>query len=244
MFFNFFLISLGWTCDGTFKQYYAFFLIWATDQGTNLCLLSCRPNQTRDMGMIRHTAADIQQNLAQHLALIGKKTQNIDYIVGDNCQVNKRLANNLRVPFVGCASHRLNLAVQQYIQKPEVQTSIQQVNDLMSTLRTGKIMSLLENYKLPKPELYNKTRWSSTYNMLKKYLKLYAGLIQYNFPIEITQKIPNPLEHKNIVDIKKKLEEIENVNKELQRDDGVNINLVKYYFEGEINLIIIQLIFS
>jgi hypothetical protein len=35
----------------------------------------------------------------------------VDYIGGDNASVNKKLASDMNIPFVGCASHRLNLAV-------------------------------------------------------------------------------------------------------------------------------------
>ncbi|EGZ09881.1 hypothetical protein PHYSODRAFT_288514 [Phytophthora sojae] len=34
------------------------------------------------------------------------------FLVADNCAVNRRLATLMSVPLVGCASHRLNLAVQ------------------------------------------------------------------------------------------------------------------------------------
>ncbi|ETN16032.1 hypothetical protein PPTG_06264 [Phytophthora nicotianae INRA-310] len=37
------------------------------------------------------------------------------FVVGDNCAVNKRLAHLMGVPLVGCASHRLNLAVRRFL---------------------------------------------------------------------------------------------------------------------------------
>lgn len=42
----------------------------------------------------------------------GKDMDDCLFIVGDNCSVNKRLAGLLKVPLVGCVSHRLNLAVE------------------------------------------------------------------------------------------------------------------------------------
>ena len=39
----------------------------------------------------------------------------IIYLVQDNCSVNKKLSRNLGIPLVGCNSHKLNLAVQMYL---------------------------------------------------------------------------------------------------------------------------------
>ena len=39
----------------------------------------------------------------------------IIYLVGNNCSVKKELSRNLGIPLVGCNSHKLNLAVQMYL---------------------------------------------------------------------------------------------------------------------------------
>ncbi|RAW21432.1 hypothetical protein PC110_g22125 [Phytophthora cactorum] len=41
----------------------------------------------------------------------GKPLENCLYLVGDNCTTNRRLAILMGIPLVGCASHRLNLAI-------------------------------------------------------------------------------------------------------------------------------------
>ena len=53
------------------------------------------------------------------LELYGKSVENVLFIVGDNASVNMSLAEKMGVPFIGCASHRLNLAVNQIL-KSEV----------------------------------------------------------------------------------------------------------------------------
>ena len=51
------------------------------------------------------------------LTLFNRTKDSIACIVGDNCNVNKALADRLGLPLVGCAAHRFNLAVQKYLEK-------------------------------------------------------------------------------------------------------------------------------
>jgi hypothetical protein len=51
------------------------------------------------------------------LRVFQKSTANLICVVGDNCNVNKALADILGVPLIGCAAHRFNLAVQEYLTK-------------------------------------------------------------------------------------------------------------------------------
>ncbi|ETO61776.1 hypothetical protein F444_20242 [Phytophthora nicotianae P1976] len=54
----------------------------------------------------------------------------------DNCSANRRLATIMLVPLVGCASHRLNRAVQQHMTQNE--NDFAAVQGLMTKLRTIK----------------------------------------------------------------------------------------------------------
>ena len=55
------------------------------------------------------------------LELYGKSTYNIAYMVADNAAVNVKTAGDelLNVPFVGCASHKWNLAMQAFMKSHE-----------------------------------------------------------------------------------------------------------------------------
>jgi len=46
----------------------------------------------------------------------GKISSNITFVVGDNCSTNIKAARLYGVPIIGCASHRLNLAVEKWIE--------------------------------------------------------------------------------------------------------------------------------
>ena len=45
----------------------------------------------------------------------GKSLENLLFIASDNCSTNQVIGKHITLPFIGCASHWFNLAVQQYI---------------------------------------------------------------------------------------------------------------------------------
>ena len=77
------------------------------------------------------------------LALVGISFENIEFLTGDNCRCNLSLATKMSVPLVGCASHRLNLAVQAFYKVPEREKLVTKVDMLMKKLRTMKNSSKL-----------------------------------------------------------------------------------------------------
>ena len=60
-------------------------------------------------------AVDHIEHLSKVLGSYGKSTSDIMCLVGDNCQVNQSMARILKVPLLGCASHKFNLAVRRWI---------------------------------------------------------------------------------------------------------------------------------
>ena len=55
-------------------------------------------------------AASLRAFIGDILGLFNKNYSNLIFMVGDNTPVNKSLSDLLMVPFIGCASHRFNLA--------------------------------------------------------------------------------------------------------------------------------------
>lgn len=196
-----------------------------------MVLLSCLPNERRTPnGPVGQTAVDIKLNLISQLDLIGRDPSNIDFLCGDNCSTNKRLAKDLGVPFVGCYSHRLNLAVQKYLKNDSYLSLLGIVNELMTALRTSKNISRLAAKTRLKPELRNVTRWSSAYNMLKKYEKLSKILLECGFGDDVLSKIPSAIEHQQILDLIENMKQVQNVCLELQKD-SVDLCTAQFYFE-------------
>lgn len=87
--------------------------------------------------------------------------------IGDNVRPNHNLADKLKVPHVGCLSHRLALWVKYYLEPYE--ELLGAVNTLMSTLRTLKGSAKLSKLTRYVAMKRNTTRWSSTYNMLVRF---------------------------------------------------------------------------
>ena len=83
-----------------------------------------------------------------------KQLSNVKYLICDNKNLNMAIARLLNVPMIGCASHRLNLAVKHGILSP--------YDDILDSVQ--KIMLKLSNVKVsgtsPKnnPETNNSER--------------------------------------------------------------------------------------
>ena len=75
--------------------------------------------------------------LEMTLSQYGKSMEdNVVALIADNCETNKALADICNVPLVGCHSHRLALAVKEYLtNKDEL---IQKVNTLMGKSKAPK----------------------------------------------------------------------------------------------------------
>ena len=54
---------------------------------------------------IDFTPDSIGNYIFDELALVGRNFDNIEFVAGDNCSVNRKLARLLRVPLLCCASH-------------------------------------------------------------------------------------------------------------------------------------------
>ena len=61
------------------------------------------------------SAAQHLNYLKTLLAYYSKSTKNVVYLVGDNCSLNQRLASDMKIPLVGCNSHKLNLVINLYL---------------------------------------------------------------------------------------------------------------------------------
>lgn len=103
------------------------------------------------------------------LGSLNKSIDNVVCLVGDNCATNRSLSNILELPLIGCASHKLNLAVEKYIQGfPEIQV----INQLMIKLSTPLKMAKLKLRTALRPISRNVTRWSSCFNMLERFFEI------------------------------------------------------------------------
>ena len=112
------------------------------------------------------------------------------YLVADNAAVNTRLADLLVIPMIGCASHRFNLACKKYLESSEV--VLQKIQFLMTTLRQVKQAGKLRTKTDLNPIIRNVTRWSSTFEMVKRFLRLLEFIDTTDEAL--TGNLPTPLE--------------------------------------------------
>ena len=100
------------------------------------------------------------------LRCYNKSWSNFAALIGDNCSVNKRVATNCSVPLIGCASHRYNLAVQTRLAQNE--PLLEKIHKLMTKLKHGLSAAKLRRLTPLAAVNRNKTRWSSSFDMLKR----------------------------------------------------------------------------
>jgi hypothetical protein len=174
---KFSLVFDGWT-EGTehFIGITASYMPKRADQAVTHTLLSMRPLLADEIkGM---TACDHLHRLSKLLRQYGNKTEaNVVCLVGDNCNVNQCMSRLLKVPLLGCGSHKFNLAVRKWISnQPQLEETISKVVTVMKKASTLKVSAQLRKLTSLQPVKENDTRWSSTFNMLERFFRIQAEL--------------------------------------------------------------------
>ncbi|KAH9098042.1 hypothetical protein LEN26_016764 [Aphanomyces euteiches] len=114
--------------------------------------------------------------IRETLKIYGKSMDNVAFFVGDNCSTNGYIARLCGVPLIGCYSHKFNLAVKRWLLPFEEELTA--INDLMGHLKRLHVMRQLRQLTDLAPVHRNMTRWSSTFNMVSRFLELLPALDQ------------------------------------------------------------------
>lgn len=123
----------GWD-NGNNTNYCGVFVMWYDNEKAinRVYLLRMAPlYRADDYGADSHI-----QTLVRFLGRVGKTLENVVVLCGDNCETNLAIARRTGIHFMGCHSHRLNLAVKLFLQPDEV--ILEKVNSLMIALSTKK----------------------------------------------------------------------------------------------------------
>jgi len=166
------------------------------------------------------------------LAIYRKQMSDVSYMSGDNCEVNRSIARKTGIPLIGCYSHRLNLAVKKFLKDYEAQ--VNSVHDVMVELRTLKNAANLRYMHAPTAKLDNDTRWSSVYDMLKRYFQLHEVLQSITIP-SVVRKIPSRQQHAELEELITCMQQLNSVTVELQRAD-VSLLEARVLFDGVMDL--------
>ncbi|KAG3044645.1 hypothetical protein PC121_g21778 [Phytophthora cactorum] len=206
------LILDGWTHLS--EHYLAVFACYEVNGKVKtplLCMASLLNEPDDDLSAVAH-----MEFLANMLPRdFGKQLQQCVFIVGDNCSVNRRLATLVNGPLVGCASHRLNLAVQQQLEDHE--DNLAEVQALMIKLRTLTQSAKLRLKTALRPVIRQETRWSSTFMMLQRYFQLLEHLDKEDD--DIADLLTSPACNRRLRALHQELKDVESVSKALQGTD-------------------------
>ena len=100
----------------------------------------------------------------------------VPFIVADNEPLNESIVDKLQKPLLSCHPYRLHLAVKNILSLPcsHFLTKVQKVMKKLTNLK--KSAALRQKTKLRRV-LGTETRWSSTYELLKRYfeIKTFSG---------------------------------------------------------------------
>jgi hypothetical protein len=126
-------------------------------------ILSMRPLLVDNIkGM---TAQDHLHHLSKMLNTYGKTDANMVCFVGGNCSVNQSMSKILKVPLIGCGSHKYNLAVRKcwISNQPQLEDIIQRIAGVMKKASTLKVSARLRKLTTLCLVKENDTGWSSTF---------------------------------------------------------------------------------
>jgi len=216
------IIIDGWK-DGT-THYIAIFASYSDANGEGQYpLLSIAPPYDEQS----FTAETHKAFIIDVLELYGKGLPNLVYLVGDNAPVNTCLSDLLQVPFIGCASHRFNLACKKYLE--EYEEPLSKISRLMVTLRNVKQAGKLRTKTKLSPVLRNDTRRSSTFQMLKRFFEIKDFIDSSDRALAVN--LPSGLEVVALQEVMEDLEEFESATKLLQDSERTLLE-VRAIFDG------------
>lgn len=115
-----------------------------------------------------HSAQQHKKLLRYTVGLFGKCVSNVFAIIADNSPTNRRLASNLFVLFVGCASPRYDFSVEDIIK--ENKAIIEDIKKIVSKIGTLRCPAKLREFIEYAPGKSNDTRFTAVRNMLKQYV--------------------------------------------------------------------------
>ncbi|ETP09366.1 hypothetical protein F441_14768 [Phytophthora nicotianae CJ01A1] len=147
------------------------------------------------------------------LRIYNKTTDMVTFIVSDNRNTNQNIATLLDVPLVGCASHTFNLAVNRFL--AEYEAELATVNDLMIQLRHCNNAARLGELTDLQPVKRNATRWSSTYAMVDRYVRIRDAIRQVE---AMEDYVPSGVSHKKLVTLLAELEKLGTVCTALEHE--------------------------
>ena len=206
----------GWSCGDT--HYLALFATYPSkcNLGFEKVLLGFAP-----LGEEQSLDAESHFEYMEFvLEVFEKSMTNVVAISGDNCAVNLSLAKNIHsryssCHYIGCASHRFNLAVQDLM--TPYREVIDKVNSLMKKLQNLIPAAKLRRINHLKAKTSIKTRWSSTYAMITRFRQISDFILKIDLT-EIICMMPTHAEMKQLDKLYSLLRDLDSVTNHFQSE--------------------------
>ncbi len=218
----------GWTNGDS--HYVAIYAPFSSDNksGCKLVLLafSLFENETSQ------GASDHREFITLVLELYVKPVDNLVALVGDNCYTKRTLASSKVVGFVGCASHRYNLAMKDLLHP--LQKMLDKFRDIMSKFRYPIHTAKLRQYTNLKPKLPVFTLWSSAIEMIVRHTQIREFFPKVEIE-SVTELLLNPWEDRNIDELVSKFEDLHSITKYLQ-GEHIKLSDVRVLFDEVIQM--------
>lgn len=216
------MVSLLFTnnVDGTSTHFIALFAQWGCGDDVKCPLLAFSPLLDES----DYSAASHHEFIEYHLAVFGKSLENVVCLVGDNMSTNRALADVCGVPLVGCAAHKFNLEMQDFLEAHA--KILDRLHSLMTKLRTLKNSALLRAAGTNiRPKLRCATRWTGTFGMIECYYKIKAEIVEVSLQTdEILALLLTPIEERDLLSLWESLEPLKSVMVTLQTP---NLNMLE-----------------
>ncbi|GMF22746.1 unnamed protein product [Phytophthora fragariaefolia] len=151
----------GWTDKST----HTVFAVFIYDNRVREVLLGFSP----PLDETSYTAESQRDLIAYVLRVYGKSLANVTVLIADDCRTNKATADLLGVALLGCACHKLNLAIKRFIKEQVgADEAIASSRSMMTKATNLKAAAALRELTELVPIINNDTRWSSTYRMIER----------------------------------------------------------------------------
>lgn len=148
--------------------------------------------------------------------IFNKMLENKVSLVGDNCAADEAIVNLVKKLLVGCCSHRSNLGVGNLLRIYE--DAVENFCGIMLKLKNEIFAAKLRKQTQLRSFLRNRTRWSSTFQILGWYTVLEPFLKKRQIK-EVTSLLLSLEEHSKILKVLHILTKFNSVTKLLQRED-------------------------
>ncbi|KAH9135418.1 hypothetical protein LEN26_006419 [Aphanomyces euteiches] len=168
------------------------------------------------------------------LELYGKSWSNVVALIGDNCSTNIALARKAAVSFIGCASHRFNLAVKDILANHE--PLLAKINRIMLKLQDLVPAAQLRQFTSLQSRPRNATLWISTFMMIQRCMQI-KDFLPLLGNSDIMEMLPGPHQQPRddaaVEELLVLLKDLESISKKLQ-DETSNLSTVRYCFDAVI----------